>query len=189
MVMPFCIWFIGWTKDPSSVGGFSMSPLYAPIWCRLDIVSAPPLCLVNLGIQTRRAKTKIINDNTPAIDIQTTFFLTEDFFVPPEFDADGEDGPSACFAGVFPEGGATEIGGDGNGIDGDVGGSNGATVELNGFPSFLRMMYQINKRNNHYSVVSVSLIISLTTLKTRTTCRYGLKKFQYERNLLCNYRS
>lgn len=93
--------------------------------------------MVNLGIQSRKANTKIINEETPVIDIQTTFFLAEDLFDPPEFDAGGVDGPSTCFAGVFPEVDGPEIGGDDSGVGGDLGGSDGETVELNGFPSFL----------------------------------------------------
>ena len=85
----------------------------------------------------------MINDITPAIDIQTTFLTV--FFDPPELDGSDVDGPSACFAGVFPEGvsegvpglGGDSVGADGR-IDGDIGAGNGAMVELKGFPSFLQ---------------------------------------------------
>lgn len=140
--------------DPLSILGFSLSPLYAPIWCLLDTLSAPPLCLQHLGIKSTSAKIKIINSSTPAIDIQTTLLVVKKFFVRPEFDASDADGPSACFAGVLPEDGTPgstgvlpedgtpESGGDGGGVNGDVGGGSGALVELNGFPSFLHSKYQ-----------------------------------------------
>ena len=143
--LPFCIWGVSWTKEPLSLGGFSPSPWYARIWCRLENISAALLCWLHFGIKSTSANTNIINDNTPAIDIQTTFFVVWDFFDPPEFEASDADGPSACFVGVFPgvpEEGATKNGGDNDGgedrVDGEVEGGNVATVELNGFPSFLQ---------------------------------------------------
>ena len=144
--LPFCIWLVGWTKDPLSLGGFSLSP-YAPIWCLFEALSARLLCLIHLGIKSTSANTKIINDKTPTIDIQTTLLVVKNFFFRPEFDASDEDGPSACFAGVLPEDGVPVPGpgssdGDGGGINGDVGGGSGAMVELNGFPSFLHGKYQ-----------------------------------------------
>lgn len=120
----------------------------------METLSAALLCRLHLGIKSTRANTNIINDVTPAIDIQTTFLVVREFFDPPEFEASDADGPSACFVGVLPEGvleegipdegipeegvpkGASEIGGDR--VDGDVEGGNGSTVELKGFPSFLQ---------------------------------------------------
>lgn len=87
-----------------------------------------------------------MNENTPAIDINTTFLTV--FFDPPELleEASDVDGPSAGFTGVLPPGVVVpeaEGGGGGAGGDAKVGGDNGEaigalTVELNGFPSFLK---------------------------------------------------
>lgn len=71
--------------------------------------------------------------------------MVKNFFFCPEFDASDSDGPSACFAGVLPEEGVLGPGssdGDGGGVNGEIGGGNGAMVELNGFPSFLHGKYQ-----------------------------------------------
>ncbi|CAK7349889.1 unnamed protein product [Dovyalis caffra] len=95
------------------------------------------------------------------MDIQTTLLLVRNFF-PPEFDSTDEDGPSACFPGVFREdgdGGAPETGGvggsgGGGGVggsggvdrDGDVGEGNGAEEVLKGLPSFLQQVHNISKQ-------------------------------------------
>lgn len=66
----------------------------------------------------------IMNKITPAIDIQTTLFLVQNFFVP-SFDSSEEDGPSACLPGVCQKdgapGGIGARGGCGGTVDGDGG--------------------------------------------------------------------
>lgn len=123
-----------------SLGELSLSPWYAPIRCGLETLSAVLRRWLHFEMQKQSANNKITNDITPTIDIQTTFLTV--FFDPPEFEDSDAEGPSACFAGVFPDvGGAPEIGGDGVGGDGRVdgdGGGDGAVVELKGFPSFLQ---------------------------------------------------
>lgn len=93
----------------------------------------------------------IINENTPAIDIQTTLLVV--LLFPPEVEPSVADGPSACFPGFcsgdVPEDGAPGSGGAGAGLKGDGGEGNGETVVLNGFPSFLHIKYQhFNESNN-----------------------------------------
>jgi hypothetical protein len=106
----------------------------------LKILLSSHLLLLHLGIKSTSANASITNNNTPAMDIQTTLL-----FFPPELDFSDEDGPSACFPGVLREdgdGGAPESGGVGvgGGGDGDVGAGNGAEEVLNGLPSFLQQV-------------------------------------------------
>ena len=109
----------------------------------METLSAALLCWPHLAIKRRIPNDRIIKENTAAIDIPTTLLVVKTFFDPLEFDASGADGPSACFAGVFPEDGTTpEVGdpendGAGGGVNRDVGAGMGA-VELKGFPSFLQ---------------------------------------------------
>lgn len=105
----------------------------------MKILLASSLLLLHLGIKSTNPNAKITNNNTPAIDIQTTFLVDTDF-LPPEPGSSDEDGPSTCLPGVFPdegEVGAPESTGAGGGVSGDVGAGNGTDVSLNGFPSFL----------------------------------------------------
>lgn len=82
----------------------------------------------------------MINSNTPAIDIQTTLLVVRNFF-PPVVDSSEEEGPSACFAGVFPDDGDVGVPGITcvvvGGVNGDVGAGTGEAVVLKRFPSFL----------------------------------------------------
>jgi hypothetical protein len=117
----------------------------------LKILLASFLVLLHFGIRSPSANASITNNNTPAMDIQTNLLVVRNFF-PPEFDSSAEDGPSACFPGVFREGGdgGTQNGGvgveDGGGADGgggvdgggDMGAGTGEVDELNGLPSFLQ---------------------------------------------------
>lgn len=110
----------------------------------MEILSGSRLPLRHLGIKSKSANAKIINDNAEAIDIPTTLPVVKYFLALVEFDASDADGPSAFFPWVCPEedcepedGGAPATGGAGAGVVGDVGEGNGATVVLNGFPSVL----------------------------------------------------
>ena len=110
-------------------------PTYGATSCRLEILSASRIPLQHLGIKSKSANTKTINDNTPAIDIHTTLLVL--FLVLLEFVSSGLDGPSAFFPGDCPDGGAPASYGAGGWVGGDVGEGSGELVVLNGFPSFL----------------------------------------------------
>lgn len=96
--------------------------------------------MLNHPIKSASPSTKIISKKTPAIDIPTTCLALKTLFVFREFDFPVADGASACFAGARSGDGTLKNGGArpaGGGFSGNVGGGNGAVVELNGFPSFL----------------------------------------------------
>ena len=117
--------------------------------------------LLHLGIKSKNTNAIITNNRTPAIDIQT-IFLAEDFFLP-EFESSEAVGPLACFPGVCWEGGARETNGGpetgrppknggarGGVITEDVGRGDGATVEVNRFPSFLQVYLNVSYESiNH----------------------------------------
>ena len=128
---------VGRSKDPLSLG-FCLSPSYAIIRCRLEILSAS-LRLLNLGIRSASPSNRIISKNTAAIDIPTTCLVVKPLFFCPEFDFFVADGASAIFGGVRPVAGPQNGGAGlaGGGFNGDEGGGSGAVVALNGFPSFL----------------------------------------------------
>lgn len=128
---------VGRRTDPLSLG-FCLSPSYAIIRCRLEILSAS-LRLLNLGIRSASPSNRTISKNTAAIDIPTTCLVVKPFFFCPEFDFTAADGASAIFGGVRPVAGPQNGGAGlaGGGFNGDEGGGSGAVVALNGFPSFL----------------------------------------------------
>lgn len=90
-----------------------------------------------------------MNPNIDAIDTQTFFLADHELFLVVDFDPCVEDGPLACcVGGCFPGGvclgdgknGVPEVGGVSGVVV--VGGDNGdvlVVVELNEFPSFLKL--------------------------------------------------
>lgn len=117
--------------------------------CRFEVLSTtcfrPPQ---HLGIQRMRPNTKITNKKIPAIVIPTILLVVKNFLDFPDFASFCEDGPSACLPEVCSEDGAPESGGVGlvGDVDGEAGEGNGATLELNGFPSFLHIQKSKNKK-------------------------------------------
>lgn len=169
--LPFAVWLGGRDKNLLSLL-VSPLPLYAPILCRFGFLSTSTLLLPQFGMKSRSPRARTIIMKTPAIDIQTILFLIKDFFDFSGVDSSCADGSSACFPGTFegdsfaggvlpgdvlpggglPEGTPPKNGGAGLGVGGgDDGAGTGATVALNGFPSFLHQKTFISNRSKERS--------------------------------------
>lgn len=153
-MLPFSSTWLGKSNELLSLG-FSLVPVYGAISCRFGVLYLSLFSLRHLGINSRIANSNIRNDRTAATDIPTILFVLMGFPGDGVFDPSADaDGPSACLLGLLPGFGGGGGGGElpgfppgkngvvgvGGGVpDDDVGGDNGAALELIGLPSLLHV--------------------------------------------------